>query len=95
MQICIWSGGIGSWRCANLRMRAATLNRAVTLDPKKLDAPLSFGLSHYFLGEFAQSAEAFHHAVDLAPDTDSRINSTNWLYASLRRANKREEAARR
>lgn len=69
------------------------LNRAVTLDPKKVDAYYHLGLSHYFLGEFAESADAFHHAVDLAPDTDSRINSTNWLYASLRRANKREEAA--
>ncbi len=69
------------------------LNRAVTLDPKKVDAYYHLGLSHYFLGEFAESADAFHHAVDLAPDTDSRINSTNWLYASLRRANKRDEAA--
>ncbi len=69
-------------------------NRAVTLDPKKLDGYYHLGLAHYFLGEFAESAEAFRHAVDLAPDEDSRINSTNWLYASLRRANQPEEAAR-
>ena len=69
------------------------LNRAVTLDPKKVDAYYHFGLSHYFLGEFAESADAFRHAVDLAPNTDSRVNSTNWLYASLRRANKPPEGA--
>ena len=31
--------------------------------------------------------------MDLAPDTDERINSTNWLYASLRRANRQSDAA--
>jgi tetratricopeptide (TPR) repeat protein len=71
----------------------ADLQRAVTLDPKKLDAYYHLGLAHYFLGEFAPSAEAFRHAVDLAPTLDSRINSSNWLYASLRRANQSEAAA--
>lgn len=72
----------------------ADLNKAVSLDPKKVDAYYHLGLSHYFLGEFAQSADAFRHAVDLAPDLDNRINSTNWLYASLRRAKKNDEAAK-
>jgi tetratricopeptide (TPR) repeat protein len=69
------------------------LKRAMTLDPKKVDVYYHLGLAHYFLGEFAPSAEAFRHAVDLAPNTDSRINSSNWLYASLRRAGKSSEAA--
>lgn len=71
----------------------ADLERAVALDPKKVDAYYHLGLAHYFLGEFAQSADAFRHAVELAPNTDSRINSTNWVYASSRRANQRQEAA--
>ena len=71
----------------------ADLKRAVELDPKKVDAYYHLGLAHYFLGEFKQSAEAFRHAVELAPDTDSRINSTNWVYASSRRANEKPEAA--
>lgn len=70
------------------------LAKAVMIDPKKIDGYYHLGLSHYFLGEFAQAAGAFHHAVDLAPTTDSRINSTNWLYASLRRAKKDDEAAK-
>jgi tetratricopeptide (TPR) repeat protein len=69
------------------------LKRAMTLDPKKVDVYYHLGLAHYFLGEFSQSAEAFRHAVDLASSTDSRINSSNWLYASLRRAKKTREAA--
>jgi tetratricopeptide (TPR) repeat protein len=70
----------------------ADLDRAIQLDPKQLDAYYHLGLAHYFLGEFAPAAEAFQHAVELAPNTDSRINSTNWLYASLRRANKPADA---
>lgn len=69
------------------------LERAVKLDPKKVDAWYHLGLAHYFRGEFAHSADAFRHAVDLAPDTDSRINSTNWVYASSRRANQKQQGA--
>ncbi|HLJ50367.1 MAG TPA: tetratricopeptide repeat protein [Bryobacteraceae bacterium] len=70
------------------------LNHAVSLDAKQVEAYYHLGLSHYFLQEFDESADAFRHAVDLAPNTDSRINSTNWLYASLRRANRPEDAAK-
>jgi Flp pilus assembly protein TadD len=70
------------------------LSRAVELDPKRMDAYYHLGLSNYFLGDFAKAADAFRHAVEFAPDTDERINSTNWLYASLRRANQPGEAAK-
>jgi tetratricopeptide (TPR) repeat protein len=50
------------------------------------------GLAHYFLGEFGQAADAFRHAVETAPNTDERINSTNWLFAALRRARRNDEA---
>ena len=72
----------------------ADLSQAVKLDPKKVDGYYHLGLSQYFSGEFAESADAFHHAVDLAPSMDSRINSSNWLYASLRRAKKDDGAAK-
>ena len=71
----------------------ADLSMAVALDPKKMDAWYHLGLAHYFLGEFQQAGEAFRHAVDLAPNLDERINSSNWLYASLRRAHQDAEAA--
>ncbi|MGA7241123.1 MAG: tetratricopeptide repeat protein [Bryobacteraceae bacterium] len=70
------------------------LSRAVELEPKRMDAYYHLGLAHYFLGEFATSAEAFRHAVEFAPNDDERINSTNWVYAALRRANRPQEAAR-
>jgi len=71
----------------------ADLNHAVALNPKKMDAYYHLSLAHYFLGEFQEAGKAFRHAVDLAPNLDERINSSNWLYASLRRAHQDTEAA--
>jgi tetratricopeptide (TPR) repeat protein len=68
------------------------LSRAVELEPKRMDAYYHLGLSHYFLGEFAAAADAFRHAVEFAPNDDERINSTNWVYAASRRANRSREA---
>jgi Flp pilus assembly protein TadD len=68
------------------------LTRAAVLTPKNMATYYHLGLSHYFLNEFAEAADAFAHAVETAPNTDERINSTNWLYASLRRAGKTAEA---
>lgn len=70
------------------------LNRAAQLTPKNMAVWYHLGLSHYFLKEFSEAGDAFHHAVETAPSTDERINATNWLYASLRRAGKKEEAAK-
>jgi len=72
----------------------ADLSRAAELNPKNMAAYYHLGLSHYFLGEFSAAADAFRHAVETAPNTDEIINSTNWLYAALRRAGRNEEAAK-
>ncbi len=72
----------------------ADLDRAVALNPKNMAAYYHLGLAHYFQNEFAEAADAFAHAVATAPNTDERINSTNWLYAALRRAGKPAEAER-
>ncbi|HUB83922.1 MAG TPA: tetratricopeptide repeat protein [Bryobacteraceae bacterium] len=70
------------------------LARAVQIDPRRMDAYYHLGLANYFLGDFDQAADAFRHAVEFAPNDDERINSTNWVYAALRRAGKPEEAAK-
>jgi tetratricopeptide (TPR) repeat protein len=70
------------------------LDRAAKIDPKKLDVHYHLGLAHYFTGEFAQAADAFRQEADLAPTLDARINASNWVYASLRRAGKKDEAAK-
>jgi tetratricopeptide (TPR) repeat protein len=76
------------------RQAGADLARAASLDPRNMAAYYHLGLAHYFQGEFPAAAEAFRHAVETAPNTDEVINATNWLYASLRRANKPDEAAK-
>ena len=73
---------------------SADLTRAAQLDPKDMAAYYHLGLAHYFLGEFGPAADAFRLAVETAPNTDEVINSTNWLYAALRRAGKTAEAAK-
>ena len=69
------------------------LNRAVSIDPKQTEAYYHLGLAHYFLGEFAPAADAFCKGRDLVTSQDSLVNFTNWCYAALRRAGKKEEAA--
>ena len=77
----------------------ADMNRAIAIDPSIGDIYYHLGLAHYFRGEFAQAAEAFQKSVNIAKSkgaegTDGVTNSTNWLYASLRRAGKKDEAAK-
>lgn len=70
------------------------LEEAVRLAPENLDTHYHLALSHYFLGEFAAAAESFEKARALAKSDDSLIDCSNWLYVSLRRAGKEQEAAK-
>ena len=70
----------------------ADLQQAVTIDPKMTEGYYHLGLAHYFLGEFAPAADAFCKGRELAPNQDSLVNFTNWCYAALRRAGKKDEA---
>lgn len=77
----------------DFRSALADLNRAVALNPKQLDEHYHLGLAHYFLGQFAEAAQSFRRALSLAQSSDSVIDCSNWLYASLRRAGRTEAAA--
>ncbi len=69
------------------------LEQATRLAPEMLDAYYHLGLAHYFLGEFDEAAASFDRARALAKSDDSLIDCSNWLYVSLRRAGKDQEAA--
>src|SRR6202034_476879 len=69
------------------------LEQATRIAPQMLDGYYHLGLSHYFLAEFDQAASSFARARDLAKTHDSLIDCSNWLYVSLRRAGKEQEAA--
>ncbi len=68
------------------------LEHAVKVDPTKLDSHYHLGLALYFQGRFEEAALHFGHARDLAGTDDSLIDCSNWLYVSLRRAGKQDEA---
>ena len=69
------------------------LEQATRLAPEMLDAHYHLGLSHYFSGEFDAAAVSFDRARALAKSDDSLIDCSNWLYVSLRRAGKEQQAA--
>jgi tetratricopeptide (TPR) repeat protein len=69
------------------------LEQATRLAPEMLDAYYHLGLAHYFLHEFDEAAASFDKARSLAKNNDSLIDCSNWLYVSLRRAGKEQDAA--
>ena len=72
---------------------AKDLEQATHLAPENLDTHYHLGLAHYFLGEFDEAAASFDKARNLAKTNDSLIDCSNWLYVSLQRAGKQEQAA--
>ena len=75
------------------RPAMADLKRATELAPENLDAHYHLGLAHYFLGEFGAAAASFEAARALAKNNDSLIDTSNWLYVSLRRAGEEAKAS--
>jgi tetratricopeptide (TPR) repeat protein len=69
------------------------LEQATHLAPELLDAHYHLGLAHYFSGQFEAAAASFDRARSLAKNDDSLIDCSNWLYVSLRRAGKEQQAA--
>jgi tetratricopeptide (TPR) repeat protein len=51
------------------------------------------GLAHYLLGDFEGSGAAYQADVDASANPDMRVASTYWLYLSLRRLGRDDEAA--
>jgi tetratricopeptide (TPR) repeat protein len=77
----------------NFTAAQTDLERATTLNAKNIQGFYHLGLADYFQGQFDAAADAFRKALALAPDSDNVIDCTNWLYVSLRRANRQEDAA--
>jgi tetratricopeptide (TPR) repeat protein len=51
-----------------------------------------FALAYYLQGEFATAAEHYRKTLEYCIDDDMRVATLDWLYMSLRRAGKENEA---
>ncbi len=52
------------------------------------------GLAHYLLGDFEAALEAFRECLAVSKNPDGVVSASHWLYATLRRLSRDEEAAR-
>lgn len=68
------------------------LTRALQLDSMNYGALFHLGVLRFIQGRHAEAATLFARAQPLAPDGGERAGSTDWLYMSLTRAGKRDEA---
>ncbi len=70
--------------------------------PNKLNIPLSntqfnilyhYGLAHYLKGEFEKAEAIYKECLEYSDNTDLVVATTDWLYMTLQRQGKTEEAA--
>ena len=58
----------------------------------KSSAWYHFALAHYLLGNFGVAADHYRKTLEHCVDDDMRVATTDWLYMSLRRAGREDEA---
>jgi tetratricopeptide (TPR) repeat protein len=51
------------------------------------------GLAHYLKGDFARAVPVYRRELDEARNDDRRVSTAHWLYMSLRRLGRDDEAA--
>jgi tetratricopeptide (TPR) repeat protein len=51
------------------------------------------GLAHYFKGDWDAAVTAFTRCLDYSGNDDAKVSTYDWLFMSLRRAGKDQEAA--
>jgi tetratricopeptide (TPR) repeat protein len=73
---------------------AGDMAKAAVLNDKDFDIWYHLGLAHYLLGEFDKAQAAYESCLKVAADDDSKIAVSNWLYATLRRLGRKEDAAK-
>ncbi|MEA3246499.1 MAG: tetratricopeptide repeat protein, partial [Gemmatimonadota bacterium] len=71
----------------------ADLNHALKLDSTVYGAWYHLGIVRFMKGDFPGAADAFMHAQPRAPDAGELAGSTDWLWMSLARAGRMDEAS--
>lgn len=70
----------------------ADLTKASQLNDHDFDIWYHLGLAHYLRGEFDRALRAYKECLAAVEDDDSKLAISNWLYITLRRLDKKEEA---
>lgn len=70
----------------------ADLEHGLALDSAVYGCWYHLGIVKYVTGDFAGAADAFAHALPLAPDRGERAGSVDWSWMSLSRAGRPAEA---
>jgi tetratricopeptide (TPR) repeat protein len=70
----------------------ADLEHGLTLDSTCYGCWYHLGIVKYVNGDFNGAADAFAHALPLAPDSGERAGSIDWSWMSLSRAGRAAEA---
>lgn len=70
----------------------ADLSRGFALDSTNYGVLYHLGIVRFVRGDFAGAADAFRRAQPLAPDAGELAGATDWLWMSLSRAGRGEEA---
>ncbi len=70
------------------------LTLASQLDDRSFDIWYHLGLAHYLLGDFERASAAYESCLNVSEDDDSKIAVSNWLYITLRRLGRVEEAGK-
>lgn len=68
------------------------LTKASQLNDHDFDIWYHLGLAHYLRGEFDRALHAYRECLAASEDDDSKLAISNWLYITLRRLGKKEEA---
>jgi tetratricopeptide (TPR) repeat protein len=69
------------------------LERAAQLDTASFDIWYHLGLARYLRGDFAGAAAAYRRSLDAARSVDDTVAACDWLWMSLRRDGRADEAA--
>ncbi|HYW50033.1 MAG TPA: tetratricopeptide repeat protein, partial [Gemmatimonadaceae bacterium] len=70
------------------------LERGFALDSMNYDVLYHLGAVRFIRGDFDKAAEIFRRAQPLAPNANETAGATDWLWMSLSRAGRRDEAAK-
>ena len=71
----------------------ADLELSSRLDPANWDTWYHLGLGHYLSHDFARAETAYRRCRELSNSDDKRIAVADWLYMTLMRQGKHDEAA--